>query len=134
MDLSPDAPHSPDRTREAADLAAEALRYLNHATRDSGALEYPNDAAAVLASLATLASRLPQLLSQISDRFGADLAAGRLTVEYGPYAGDPRQAVAMVRRLLGDASANAGGLSERLDAAHQVTAAIGVTDGEGTGC
>lgn len=125
MDLSPDAPHAPDRTRRAADLAAEAVRLLNHATRTgSGGLTYPADADAVTASLDTLVSRLPQLFSQIAGWLEGEQEAGRLTVEYGPFEGRPRFAVEGARSMLDSAAEIAADLHTALEHAHRITAAI----------
>jgi hypothetical protein len=45
--------------------AAEAIRELNHRTRDRGALADPVEFSWLLADLATMAGRLPQLLDQL---------------------------------------------------------------------
>lgn len=125
--LNIDGPLSPERTREAARLAAEAIRYLNHATgrHRGGALEWASDADAVTGSLATMAMRLPQLLDQLGGWLAGECAAGHLRVAYGPYQGDGPAAVAEVRRLYQDAETAANALYAALNAAAQVTAAIG---------
>lgn len=137
MDLSPDAPHTPDRTLRAAELAAEAVRLLNHATRhDRGGLKYPADADAVTASMAILVSRLPQLFSQIAGWLEGEQEAARLTVEYGPFEGRPRFAVGGARAMLDSAAEIAGDLHTALEHVHGITAAIAggpEDDGEGGG-
>jgi hypothetical protein len=125
MDLSADAPHTPDRTRRAAELAAQAIRLLNHATRhDRGGLKYPADADRVTTELGILVSRLPQLLSQIAGWYEAEQAAGRLTVEYGPFEGYPVRAVSAVRTMMFNAAGIAEDLHAALEHAHRITAAI----------
>lgn len=127
IDLNIDGPHSPQQTREVASLAAEAIRFLNHATghHAAAALDWPADADSVTGSVATLVMRLPQLLSQLGDWFERERAAGRLRIAYGNFEGNPAGAVEKLQVLFGEASAFGGGLYSSLHAAAQITAAIG---------
>jgi hypothetical protein len=142
-DLNIDGPHSPQQTREVASLAAEAIRFLNHATghHAAAALGWPADADSVTGSMATLVMRLPQLLGQLGDWFERERAAGRLRIAYGPFEGDADAAVTELRRVLGFAGVTAEGVYSALNAAAQITAAIGAPfpaadeeTGEGSDC
>lgn len=69
---------------ELADLAAEAVRALNHATVPGQArLAYPSDVYDTLAALRRLAERLPQALAQLARWLDAEATAGRLTADSG---------------------------------------------------
>lgn len=127
MTLNVDGPHSPENTRRAAALAAEAIRFLNHATgnRDSEALRYPSDVDAVVQDLAVAVMRMPQLFGQIAQWLGRECDTGRLEVRYGPNAGHPQHAAAQVSALMVAAAEAADRLHTVLDAARQVTASIG---------
>jgi hypothetical protein len=80
-----DGPHAAEHTTAAADLAAEAIRYLNYATGSHRAagLEYPSDAYDVAASLGLAAGRMPQLFRQLEAWLAAEDAAGMLGVDSG---------------------------------------------------
>ncbi len=94
VDLDPDAPHHPERTRQLADLAAEAVRTLNYATRGDAGLLYPGEAYCLLGGLGILAARLPQLYDQIGDFLARGQAAGHVDeTPDGPHGGDARLAV-----------------------------------------
>ena len=96
LDLDPDAPHSPERTRRIADTAAEAVRALNYATLPGqGGLTYPGDAYDLLAALGTLAERLPQLCQQVARWLTDEQRAGHLVEgAHGPCGGSDALAVA----------------------------------------
>lgn len=95
IDLDPNTPHDPDRTRQLADVAAESIRALNYATRGDDGLHYPGDAYALIGTLGTLAERLPQLCEQISAYLERAWFAGQLEeTPDGPRQGDARLAVA----------------------------------------
>ena len=120
---------TPENVRAAASTAAEAIRYLNHATlfRERGALKYPADVDAVIRDLGVVAQRMPQLLDQLGLRLEAEAEAGHLEVTYGKFAGKPELAVDVARMSL-EAVAGRFRESERsLNAAHQITAAIAST-------
>ena len=75
-----DGPHADEHTTAAADLAAEAVRFLNYATGShSGAgLRYPATVYALTANLAAAAHRMPQLCDQLTRWLESELAAGHL--------------------------------------------------------
>jgi hypothetical protein len=74
-------PHTDAGTASAADLAAETIRYLNYAAAKGGVTD-PATVAALTASLATAAYRLPQLLNIISEWLKAETAAGRIADDH----------------------------------------------------
>jgi hypothetical protein len=63
-----DGPHADEHTTGAANLAAEAVRFLNYATGPhSGAgLRYPATVYMIAANVSAAASGLPQLFGQLS--------------------------------------------------------------------
>lgn len=73
---------TPENVLRAARLAAEAVRFLNHATFSpvTAALRYPSDVDAVLVAMDALGERLPQLLDQLAAWMTAETKAGRVRV------------------------------------------------------
>jgi hypothetical protein len=57
-------PHDPDATIAVAWLAAEAIRYLNYATRSDEGVEFASTLYTVAGAVSLAASRIPQLASQ----------------------------------------------------------------------
>ena len=104
-----------------ARTAAEAVRSLNHATLGGNGLDWPADAYEVLGELSLAASRLPQLLGQISRWLAAALAAGRLGCDDGT---DPAHAVGGAWLFISDARGSAAALARDLGQAQQQLAAV----------
>jgi hypothetical protein len=104
-----------------AHAAAEAIRDLNHATRDPASLGQPSAAYDVTGALSMTAARLPQLVTQISACLNHALAGGRLGHDLGE---DPALAVDDTVTFLGDAAMSAAALAGDLDAAQQQLALI----------
>jgi hypothetical protein len=103
-----------------AEDAAEAVRALNHATlTGAGELVFPADVYQVTGTLAVLAARLPQALTQLAAFLQAEQDAGRVVIVAGEHCGDPAAAVSITRRHLDAAAAAAGRLQHALDAAQQ---------------
>jgi hypothetical protein len=103
LDLDPDGPHYPERTRQIADTAAECIRVLNYATRGDGldGLRYPGDAYELLGALGQLAARLPQLYGQVADWLIDQTARGHLEeTPDGQYSGRTSVAVTEAGRAL----------------------------------
>jgi len=123
--FSLDGPYSPGETISAADDAAEIIRYLNYCTAGPDALEQPADIDRLLSALATMASRLPQLFMQLQNNLTRITAAPGLYDDRGH---DPSVAVARAAMSLGGAHGAAHALWEALDAAHQASAHLGVSD------
>jgi hypothetical protein len=110
-----------DDTIALARAAAEAIRGLNHATRHDAGLGQPAVAYDILGALTLAASRLPQLLTQITVYLDRALAAGRLGHDLGE---DPAHTVNAAGIFLSDARGSAGALAGDLDAAWQQLACI----------
>jgi hypothetical protein len=110
-----------DDTIALARAAAEAIRGLNHATRHDAGLGQPAVAYDILGALFLAASRLPQLLGQITGYLDRALAAGRLGHDLGE---DPAHAVNAAGIFLGDARGSADALAGDLDAAWQQLACV----------
>lgn len=66
LTIDPDAPADPVYVLELAEALAEIVRVLNRLTLHHEALHYPSEAGEVFQHLAVMASRLPQLASQVS--------------------------------------------------------------------
>jgi hypothetical protein len=108
-------PHGEDGTTGAADLAAEAIRFLNYATgpHASDGLPFPGTVYSVAGNLALAAGRLEQLFRQIGGYLTRELAAGRLGEDSGA---DPAAAVDLALYHLSVAAAAAGDLAAALSA------------------
>jgi hypothetical protein len=93
-----DGPFSPEQTAAAARLAADAIRYLNHATLQGGGVGHPSDVWEVLGSLGVAVGRLRQTFDQLGRSVEGDLTTGRLRIEQGaPHAQDPEGGVQAAR-------------------------------------
>ena len=128
IDLKPGGPYSPERTAEAAEGMAELARYLGHATRDRDALCYPNDLDRVVASVETMAHRMPQVMRQLQAWLRNETGACRTEVTYGQYAGRADLAYDTTAIRLETAAARFADAARALEQAHQVTSAIGATE------
>ncbi|HTQ93458.1 MAG TPA: hypothetical protein VMK84_28575 [Streptosporangiaceae bacterium] len=113
IDLSTAAPPPPGRTVRQAETLAEITRVLCHATMHHEALGEPSDAYRVLCELSSAASRLPQLIAQVTRWYALEDAAGRIAVPEGQWQGRPAAAVTALQAE-GDATIAA---AERLRAA-----------------
>ena len=80
-----DGPHADEHTTAAADLAAEAIRYLNYATgsHSPAALTFPSTAYDIATDLSIVARRMPQLFDQLARWLADQLAAGMLGTDDG---------------------------------------------------
>ncbi|SRR5229473_7473912 len=126
-----DGPRDPQYVLELAEGFAGIARTLNHLTLSHEALEYPGEAHALIVSLASAVSRLPQLLGQVSGWLGQEQEAGRVRVPAGEYRGSPALAVAAARLMLDHAAVTAELLREALDAVSAVTCDLGAIETEG---
>jgi hypothetical protein len=99
-----------------AHAAAEAIRELNHATRHRDSLAQPADTYELIGALSLAASRLPQLIMQITACLNDALAGGLLGHDLGE---DPALAVDGAVIFLGDARLSADALAGDLNAAQQ---------------
>ena len=110
-----------DDTVTLARTAAEAIRGLNWATRHEAGLDQPAVACDILAALSLAASRLGQLLTQITGYLDRALAAGRLGHDLGE---DPAHAVNAAGVFLDDARGSAAALAGDLNQAWQQLACV----------
>ena len=111
-------------TLTLARTAAEAIRGLNWATRYDAGLDQPSAAYDLTGALMLAASRLPQLLTQITRYLDQALAAGQLGHDHGD---DPASSIHAAGIFLHDARASAAALTGDLDAAQQQLALINGT-------
>ena len=121
ISITTGAAADPATVTEYGDALPELVRALNHITRHHEAMEFPADADRLLRNLALAATRLPQLLEQVTAWLDTEQAAGGISVPAGEYAGNPALATAAVQVNLIAAAANASALRETLDAAASVT-------------
>jgi hypothetical protein len=110
-----DGPHADEHTSATADLAAEAIRFLNYATGSHSpeGLVYPATVYEVAADLSAAADRMPQLFAQLSRWLSEQSAAGMLGTDNGAPA---ETAVLTAQAHLTDAAGHARKLAAALDA------------------
>jgi hypothetical protein len=111
--------HAPAEHSSPAELgwqAAEAIRTLNHCTHPPTAAD-PAEVCQLLAALAAMAYRLPQLLGQLSRWLQTEQAADRLRADTP--AADPAEITATAAHELTHAGRTANRLGDALDSAHQ---------------
>jgi hypothetical protein len=113
-------PHDDLDTASAAGLAAEAIRYLNHAVPRDG-ITVPATAYTVTGHLREAASRLPQLLTALGHWLAAETAAGRTGDDH---ARPPAETVAQIQAAYSRAADHADGLTDALDTAHELAATL----------
>jgi hypothetical protein len=113
---------------ELAGQAAEAIRELNHRTRGADAFTGPAELYRLVAELAVLAGRLPQLLGQLDRWLRIEHGAGR--VRSDDYA-DPGPAVRGAAADLTDAGTTAHDLAHVLAGAQQQLSHLGATGPDG---
>lgn len=117
---------------QLGEQAAEAVRALNHLTRPgSGGRCDPAGVCALVAELAALCGRLPQLLAHLARSLADEQRAGRLRVDALAPQADAAAAVAAVITALAQASEHAHDTGGALDAAQQVLAHLAVAAGTG---
>ena len=103
--------------------AADALRELNHLTRDGDAFAGPAELCWLLADLATTAQRLPQLLAQLSRWLNQQHANATLRADNNDC---PGALVAATTAALSGAADHARRLAADMDAAHQHAAHLAI--------
>jgi hypothetical protein len=110
-----------DDTVALARTAAEAIRGLNWTTNCDAGLGQPSVAYDVTGALSLAASRLPQLITQITRWLDHALAAGRLGHDLSQ---DPAPAITAAGTFLGGARRSAAALAGDLNQAQQHLALI----------
>lgn len=108
---------------ELADTAAEAIRSVNHSTKN---IEYPGDVYSTVANLKILAQRLPQTFEQLGGRLTQLGHDGHLRIE--PGRGDLADAQEETYAALRDAIDAAHALDAALNRAHSALGPIGYQD------
>lgn len=111
-------------TAALARTAAEAIRGACHATRHEAGLGQPSAAYDIIGALSLAASRLPQLIAQVTRYLDQALAAGQLGHDLGE---DPAWAVNAASVFLSDARGSAAALAGDLSQAQQQLACINGT-------
>ena len=81
LEAAAGGPYDPDATVAVAWLAAEAVRYLNYASRSDEGVEFASTLYTVAGALSLAASRIPQLADQVSAWLDAN--SGRLRNDDG---------------------------------------------------
>jgi hypothetical protein len=120
-------PYDDATTARQAERAADAIRYLNYATRDG--ITEPATAAIVTGHLSDAAYRLPQLLTQLTDWLCQEITSGHIASDHGHPA--PLLA-AGTRDQFTDAADQAARLAKALDHARQLTSTLHATQAEGS--
>ena len=128
VSLNTDAPADPTYTLELAEAFAQAVRVLNHVTRDHAALGHPADADTLIREITTAVSRLPQLLGQVGTWLRDEQALGRIQVTGGDWEGNPAAAVVAALLRLDAAGAIAPDLQDALEMAASVTCDLAAVD------
>ena len=121
LNLHVDGPHSPERTKEVADLLAECVRFLNYATMSGNGLDDPADIYFILGALYTGTQRFPQLSRQLTALLAVQKDSGSLADNEGRDAGSQ---VAMAGYHLGEAHARAEDLTTALQSAQQAISGL----------
>jgi hypothetical protein len=128
INLHVDGPHSPERTREVADLLAESVRFLNYASNGGPGLEDPADAYSLLGALYMGTERLPQLFMQLGNFLAAHGRSGRLASTDG---GPVSPLVATAAYHLSEAHQLAAALTTALQEAQNAISGLYVREGDG---
>jgi hypothetical protein len=116
-------------TIDHAATAAEAVRALIHLTLGRRALAEPAELDRIVAELATMTGRLPQLLRQLRGWLDTEQHAGRLRSDDTT---DPARIVDRAAAELTDAGHAAHDLGRALDDAHQLLAHLAATEPDRT--
>jgi hypothetical protein len=119
-----DGPYTDAGAASAADLAAETIRYLNHAAAKGGVTD-PATIAALTAGLAIAVHQLPQLLNTVSEWLRAATAAGRIADDNRR---PPDQLTARIRAAITQAAEGADDVAAALAAVHNLTATLHTTE------
>jgi hypothetical protein len=129
LDRRLDGPHADEYTAGAAELAAEAVRFLNYATGSHSpeGLSWPSTVYLVTADMQLAASRMPQCFGQLADWLRRENAAGMLGTDDGT---PPADVVARAGERLARAASFAEHLASELAA---LQSAISGLNGRGPG-
>jgi hypothetical protein len=114
---------------QLADQAAHAIHELNHRTRPTtDDLAYPGDTAEIIATLASMAGMLPQLLAQLTHWLAHQHHDGRLRLDSLAPLPDLTQTMHALTSSLQHAIGYAQHAAEELDTAHQHAAHLAAAE------
>jgi hypothetical protein len=105
--------------QETAGSAAEAIRTLNHQTRPGAVQLDVTDVYDLLAELALMTSRMPQLLHQLEDLLDQLVDDHQVLIVDGEHRGDPVAVAAITGHWLAAATGAATELAHRVDQVQQ---------------
>lgn len=108
-----------------ADLAAEAIRGINHGTIIQGTFEQPGDIHSTISNLAVMARRLPQAIHQLTVELLRLENEGRVRHDDGVISGP---AVQMAADLLSQAKEDTESLAKMLNLASEIMSHLGTED------
>jgi hypothetical protein len=130
--ITPDGPHSPERTRAVAEAIGAAFRLLNYATMSTRGLRWPADVYSVLGELAAAIDKLPQALRQMTEFIGDQVAQGRATENpsYGTHSGDAEAAHVDMAAAIQEATNDAANLAGWLRRAQSAVRGLEAIPGE----
>jgi hypothetical protein len=116
-------PHTDEHTADAADLAAEAVRYLNYATgpHSPEGLRYPATVCHIAGNLALAVKRMTQLVAQLDDWLDTEHLLGHLGTDDGT---PPADVVAAARANLVSARGAANYLCAHLETLQNGTSGL----------
>jgi hypothetical protein len=123
-----DGPHDDEHTAGAAELAAQAVRFLNYATgsHSNAGLRYPATVYAIIGNLSAAACGLSQLCRQLTGWLHDQDTAGHLGSDDGT---PPGVAVEMAAMRLRDAVVLADKLGADLAAAQSILSGVNARGG-----
>jgi hypothetical protein len=118
-----DGPHNDEHTASAAELAAEAIRFLNYATGSHSpeGLVYPATVYSIAADLSSAAWRMQQLFDQLRDWLTVLNNAGMLGTDDGT---PTSEVIAEARANLAYAAGAASHLSSHLSTLHNTLSTL----------
>jgi hypothetical protein len=127
LDARLDGPHDDEHTADAADLAAECIRFLNYATgpHATAGLVYPSTVYSIAGRLGMAADRMPQLFDQLAFWLAAEDAAGHLAMD------DRAPSAAAVADAAGRLGAAAALARQLADALYGVQLTLSAMNGNG---
>lgn len=120
-----DGPHDANNVIAAAEVVAELVRRLNHATFPGmGTLPYPSNVDSLVSALAGATSRLPQLCRQLAARMDVFAADERLGVDNLGATLHPADVALAAESALRDAAHRADAMASALGRAGRSTSRL----------
>lgn len=114
-----------------ADVAAEAIRALNHATfPGKERLIYPSNVYDVTGSLHRVVAMLDQSLEQLAGYLEREDRQGRVVADYGGYSGNTAGAIGAYRGYVAEARTLLAAARDSLGFAHVAAAGLSAVEDE----